>query len=223
MGNGKIHENNNFIYLTLALLALMATSAISTHLAEVQYGRWIVATMSMGTLAVAYLSLNYSETWRRIVLCLLIALIAITLVGEISHRFSTTLPITFILLIFFCGEAYYAGSRVLFSGSVDANKIIGSLALYLLIGLIYAMIYLIMLEFNHDAFNGIDYVEGSDHFVTAIYFSFVTMTSLGYGDISPRESIGRITVIFESISGAFYLAVVVASMIGARTGSREEK
>ncbi|MEH6609112.1 MAG: potassium channel family protein [Halioglobus sp.] len=218
MTNPKIHEANNFAYLTLALLVLMATAAVSTHISEVRYGRWIVAAVSMGTLLVAYLSLNFNSVWRKIVPVLLAALLLTTVLGEINHQFSTTLPVAIILLIFFCGEAYLAGSKVLFSGSVDANKIIGSLALYLLIGLVYAMIYLIMLELNHDAFNGIEYIEGGDNFATVNYFSFVTMTSLGYGDISPREPVGRVIVIFESISGAFYMAVVVASMIGARTG-----
>ncbi|MEH6516193.1 MAG: potassium channel family protein [Halioglobus sp.] len=222
MASQKIHEKNNFVYLTLALLVLMATAAISTHMSEVRYGRWIVTAVSMGTLLVAYLSLNFNSAWRNIVLVLLAALLLTTLLGEINHQFSTALPIAIILLIFFCGEAYLAGSKVLFSGSVDANKIIGSLALYLLIGLVYAMIYLIMLELNHDAFNGIDYIEGGDNFATVNYFSFVTMTSLGYGDISPREPVGRVIVIFESISGAFYMAVVVASMIGARTGKSSD-
>ncbi|MFT6287090.1 MAG: voltage-gated potassium channel [Halieaceae bacterium] len=222
MANQTIHEKNNFAYLTLALLTLMATAAISTHMSEVRYGRWIVTAVSMSTLIVAYLSLNFNSAWRKIVLGLLAALLLTTLFGEINHQFSTGLPIAIILLIFFCGEAYLAGSKVLFSGSVDANKIIGSLALYLLIGLIYAMIYLIMLELNHHAFNGIDYIEGGDNFATVNYFSFVTMTSLGYGDISPREPLGRVVIIFEAISGAFYMAVVVASMIGARTGKQSD-
>ncbi len=223
MANPKIHEANNFAYLTLALLVLMATAAVSTHISEVRYGRWIVAAVSMGTLLVAYLSLNFNSVWRKIVPALLAALLLTTVLGEINHQFSTTLPVAIILLIFFCGEAYLAGSKVLFSGSVDANKIIGSLALYLLIGLVYAMIYLIMLELNHDAFNGIEYIEGGDNFATVNYFSFVTMTSLGYGDISPREPVGRVIVIFESISGAFYMAVVVASMIGARTDKHTDE
>jgi voltage-gated potassium channel len=223
MANQKIVGESNFLFLTVALLALMATTALSAHLSGIQYGRWIVPAMSIGTLIVAYFSLNFNSAWQKIVLALLAALLLTTVLGEINRRFNTALSVAIILLIFFCGEAYLAGSKVLFSGSVDANKIIGSLALYLLIGLIYAMIYLIMLELNHEAFKGIDYFESGDNFATAIYFSFVTMTSLGYGDISPQEPVGRIIVVFESVSGAFYMAVVVASMIGARTSKQSHE
>ena len=49
------------------------------------------------------------------------------------------------------------------------------------------------------------------------YFSFVTLTTLGYGDISPLTPVTQVLVILEAITGMFYLAVIVASLIG---GSR---
>jgi hypothetical protein len=56
----------------------------------------------------------------------------------------------------------------------------------------------------------------ADNFSVAVYFSFVTMTSLGYGDISPAAPIAQVATILAAISGAFYMAVVVATLVGAR-------
>jgi voltage-gated potassium channel Kch len=47
------------------------------------------------------------------------------------------------------------------------------------------------------------------------YFSFVTLTTLGYGDISPVTPIAKVLVILEAVVGMFYIAIIVASLIGA--------
>ncbi|MCP4237541.1 MAG: two pore domain potassium channel family protein [Aestuariibacter sp.] len=51
------------------------------------------------------------------------------------------------------------------------------------------------------------------------YYSFVTLTTLGYGDISPVTPIARFLVFMEAIVGVFYMAILVASLIGIRTSS----
>ena len=52
------------------------------------------------------------------------------------------------------------------------------------------------------------------------YFSFVTLTTLGYGDISPATPIAEVLVILEAVTGMFYFAIVVASLIGAAKNKR---
>lgn len=54
-----------------------------------------------------------------------------------------------------------------------------------------------------------------DNFSTVTYFSFVSLTTLGYGDISPAEPFSRVVVYLEAVIGVFYMAIVVASLIGA--------
>jgi voltage-gated potassium channel Kch len=93
--------------------------------------------------------------------------------------------------------------------------------MYLLIGLIWASVFLIILHFTPDAFRGMEVRDYADNFSVAVYFSFVTMTSLGYGDISPAEPIAQVATILAAISGAFYMAVVVATLVGARARSHQ--
>ncbi|MBT8054181.1 MAG: potassium channel family protein [Gammaproteobacteria bacterium] len=47
------------------------------------------------------------------------------------------------------------------------------------------------------------------------YFSFVTLTTLGYGDISPATPLAEVLVILEAVTGIFYLAIIVASLMGS--------
>ena len=223
MPERRIHGNNNFIYLVLSLLTLILVSAVSTLIPEGE-AEIILISIFLLTLGVAYLSLNFGNVWRNIVLFLLAAL----LVDFMFKRFvdgaqQNNLYSAIILLLFFLGEAHQAGKSIIDSlrrRQVDQNMLTATLALYLLIGLIYAMLYMILLEFDPEGLKGVDYLRGADLFVTAIYFSFVTMTSLGYGDISPTGPIGQVMVIIEAITGTFYMAVIVATMVATLIGNQ---
>jgi len=223
-GQVIIQKRNNFFSLVLSLLALMAVAALSALIPDGEAEIFLTSVFLL-TLAVAYASLNFGNIWRSMVLFLLAALLVdflfkqfILIEGQKSNLYTAV-----ILLLFFLGESHQAGKSILQSLSkrqVDRNMLTATLALYLLIGLIYAMLYLILLEFNPAGLQGFENAQGGDRFVTAIYFSFVTMTSLGYGDISPTGPIGQIMVIIEAITGTFYMAVIVATMVATLIGNQ---
>ena len=87
-------------------------------------------------------------------------------------------------------------------------------------GLIWALLYLFIAQTIPDAFNGLEQLIWYDNFADVAYFSFVTLTTLGYGDISPIIPIARFLVYMEAIVGVFYMAILVASLIGIRTSAR---
>jgi voltage-gated potassium channel Kch len=111
--------------------------------------------------------------------------------------------------------AWLVARRVLLTGSVDLNTIFGSVALYLLIGLIYSTVFTALLGFIPDALRGIEPGPWHQVMQQVTYFSFVTLATLGYGEITPASPIAQVIVILEAVTGAFYMAVVVASLIGA--------
>lgn len=211
-----VNEKNNFIYFTAALVMLLLTSALVDTMPAGE-GRLLLRLIILATEVVAFISLDFGTRWRRFIGLMVLLIIAASSLDELT---SVTWAPTFgllSLLVFFLGIAYGVSRRVLFSGTVDFNTIIGALAVYLLIGLIWATLYLLALEFFPAAFNGMEPEIWSDNFSNAAYFSFVTMTSLGYGDISPALPITRALAYLQAIVGAFYMAIVVASLIGART------
>ena len=210
-----VNDHNNFFFFTLALVVLLLTSALVGSSADGEDHALLHGIMLITEL-IAYFSLNLSKKWRRFV----IAMIVLMLVGNGMREFTnwSAAPLTALTgsLLFYCGMAYAASKQVLFSGEIEGNTIIGAIAIYLLMGLIWGVLYLITLEIWHGAFNGIEHRNWSDNFATALYFSFVTMTSLGYGDISPAVPVSRVLAYLQAIAGTFYMAVVVASMVGAR-------
>ncbi len=75
------------------------------------------------------------------------------------------------------------------------------------------MLYLLLAEFIPDAFSGIDAVNWKNNLPDFIYFSFVTLTTLGFGDLLPLSPLARFLVYMEAVVGVFYMAIVVSSTV----------
>ena len=97
------------------------------------------------------------------------------------------------------------------SPNVDSETIYAALSTYLLAGLFFGVIYTAIEYMWPGSFSGPDeFTQAS-----AVYYSFVTLATLGYGDFLPRSELARGVATFEVISGQLYLAVMVARLIGA--------
>ena len=97
------------------------------------------------------------------------------------------------------------------------DKVLGALCGYLLLGILFALIFEAMAQSNPGCFK----IEGNSQFSDFIYFSIVTLSTLGYGDILPVSAQARALVSLEVLLGQFYLAVVVARLVALSMVSRE--
>lgn len=99
---------------------------------------------------------------------------------------------------------------------VSSDLIFASLCVYLLIGVIWAYIYLTMELVTPEAFSiDVDVQQGYSALLRELlYYSYVTLTTLGYGDITPVTPIARSWAAMEAIVGQLYLTVIVARLMG---------
>lgn len=209
----RIDSHNNFYYFTASLVVLLLASAFVSSTPKGE-DHLLLQILMFGTELVAYFSLDLSKRWRIFVGLSLVLLAASTVLREFTDWSSEPLIGLVISLIFYCGMAYAAARQVLFSGEIELNNVVGTIAVYLLLGLIWTLLYLISLEFWPTGINGIEYQDWHDNFGVTTYFSYVTLSTLGYGDISPAIPFTRTLAFLQAITGTFYMAVVVASMIG---------
>ena len=124
------------------------------------------------------------------------------------------------VLIFCTISTIVAMKHVMFSGKVTSNKIVGSICIYLLIGVIWGALYNILVYFEPQAFHGLSLEHAANG--GFLYFSFVTLTTLGYGDISPAIPLTRSLAYMEAIVGQFYLTILVASLVASYLNQRKE-
>ena len=101
------------------------------------------------------------------------------------------------------------------STAVDAEHIAAALSAYLLAGLLFAALYMLVERVLPGSLVGAETTEaGGLTLPTAIYFSYVTLATLGYGDIVPREGVARGLAVVEALGAQLYLTVMVARLVG---------
>lgn len=217
-----ISKQNNFLYLFFSLLIFLFSAAVVAEF-PASIGEDIFSIVTMLMLIVSIKSLKTEKTWKWAVYAFLASFILLTALGKYFEHQAYISLILIILLMFFIGSFSVAVKQVLLVGDIDGNKIIGSLSLYILLGLIWAVIYLLILTMDPGAFSGVEAANWKQSFSRVAYYSFVTLTTLGYGDILPTNHIAEFFVYLEAIIGVFYMAIIVSSLISLRLSALEKE
>jgi Ion channel len=129
--------------------------------------------------------------------------------GQAASGLPALVPFTQGLWVVGCMLGMLATARhALRGGAVDAERIFAALDAYLLAGLVFGMCYWLLGRVDPVAFNETDL-----SLARATYFSFVTLATLGYGDIVPRRELAQSLAIVEAVGGQMYLAVLIARLV----------
>jgi Ion channel len=96
------------------------------------------------------------------------------------------------------------------SRAVGVQAVMGVLSLYMLIGMFFAWVYGAIDKLGGDPF----FTDGTSATVSnCLYYSFTTLTTVGYGDLTARTDLGHTLSIFEALTGQIYLVTVVALIV----------
>ena len=217
----SVSEKNNFIYLIVSLVILLLAGALVDQFPSV-LGQHVFQGASVVTLALSTAGFRSAKMRLHTGAVFTLSVLVIVILGILLDEAGMSSLHLFVLILFYVWATWLAAKQVLFSGPIDGHKIVGAICIYLLMGLIWALLYLFIAQTIPDAFNGLEQLVWYDNFADVAYFSFVTLTTLGYGDISPIIPIARFLVYMEAIVGVFYMAILVASLIGIRASARHD-
>ena len=138
--------------------------------------------------------------------------------GQNVFLFGSTLA----MLAFLYLATVTAMRQIATGNNISANRIVGAICVYLMLGVIWALCYALLETMVPGSFKGLtEQAASSSWNPDWVYFSFVTLTTLGYGDISPLTYSARALSYFEAIVGQFYLAVLVAGLVGAYLSEKQ--
>lgn len=103
---------------------------------------------------------------------------------------------------------------------VTGETISMSVAIYLMMGATWGLLYVVIFERQPEAFHFADAaaLKQQDMFVTFIYFSLTTLSTVGFGDITPVAVQARYAAVAEGIAGQLYLTILVARLVGVHIG-----
>ncbi|WP_394241561.1 potassium channel family protein [Vibrio astriarenae] len=221
MRKKKITSQDNFYFLFLALITLFFASAAAQQFNP--EGQESVLFMMIVCLAFSVAGVNKDNKLYRSWYGSLLVLAAISGVFEYFQEARLAVVTLLVLLAFVVSQTFSALKQVFARKEVELNQIIGSICVYMLMGLAWAIIYLIQMELFVGSFNGLEDKVWTHNLFEALYFSFITLTTVGYGDISPALPVPKFFVFMESIIGSFYVAILVASLVSSRLSQSEKK
>ena len=108
---------------------------------------------------------------------------------------------------------------VLRRGPITTRRIEGAIAVYLLLGFSWAQAYELVALWHPGAFTGA--VDGGGS-LPWTYYSFVTLTTMGYGDIMPVHPLARAGAVLEALTGQLYLTIMLARLVSLELQSRRD-
>ncbi len=135
----------------------------------------------------------------------------------ISPVFSFVAAITFFLYV-----VAHLLRFILRAPRVDANVLCAGLSGYLLLGLLWMPAYVLVARLNPTAFvlsAGADAGAPMDGF-HAFYFSFITLCTVGYGDVTPVSKVARMLAVTEAITGLFYVTVLISRLVAVYSSAQ---
>ena len=220
-----IKENRFLILLAMLLILLMAAPLAPLLRRPLLVGLVINLSLSMIVVS-AFFAASRGRVILIIVLC--IAVIGIKglflwLGGTSVQMLDGVATIGFLLLMIVLTLRH-----VFTSQRVTSDTVAASLCVYLLLGLLFANFYSLVDILQGGAFifpegSTMEMRMGREHTHVPLYYSFVTLTTLGYGEITPVTAISRMLASVEAFLGPVYLAVLVARLVGVQVAQSIEE
>jgi hypothetical protein len=189
------------------------------------------AHMVMTVLLTATLfSAVYATNWRSRLfapsLLLLAGTLGLSWLGALSVV-NWPAAVRYGLLAVYLGTLVYSFAGHLFAARrVDANVICAALCLYLMLGMLWGSIFAIMESLAPGSFSGgiLDSAGSHEQVIDRLmYFSFVTLSTLGYGDITPQTPQAAALCQAEAILGQFFALALVARLVGIQVAQESTK
>jgi hypothetical protein len=194
------------------LLLLIAGYLLSAFITA----RWIESLqVVLFTVAMILALRSSSVSWRGVRLLLAIAVIGVPVfaisLSKATGDVGTGIANIWTGLVLLAAVVMIV-HRVLAFGTVTLQSIFGAFSAYLIVGLMFASFFAAIYHFSGDHFFANNQPGNTQTFQ---YFSFTTLTTLGYGDFTALENSGRAVAVMEALTGQIFLATLVARLVAA--------
>jgi len=138
---------------------------------------------------------------------------------------------TLLAVVLIGGAGVVVLNTVLRATRVDREEVCAAVCFYLMLGIWFATAYAFVdrldlqpAAFSRDLISARDgYRAGGGAFGELLYFSYVTLTTVGYGDLVPTHPITRNLAVFEALTGQLYLAILLARLVSLRTSNSQPR
>ena len=215
-------KSGNFAWLLLALIVFLLGVPIADDF-DIGGKVFARAFAFSALLAIGVLSLRGGGNFFKLAMVFVIA-------GIVSNIAATRTSSDWLIVIslisiigFLLTAIVFTFKKIATDAEISPNRIIGAISVYLLLGVLWAVAYTLVEISSPGSITGFDVDAGSQWNSDWLYFSFVTMTTLGYGDIAPVSAIARVLAYMQAVFGQFYIAILVAGLVSAYISQKNHK
>ncbi len=213
--------NNNFSSLLIALLIFVIGIPVASDLdlISLQMSRVLGASslLAVGVWSLRGAGRLYSAGMLVAITGIVLSILSIVRDSDMLHVIALLAMFVFLLL-----ATINAFRQIAVGNDISLNRIVGAVCVYLLLGVMWSIAYNVLEYLQPDSFKGLTELVSPAWNPDWIYFSFVTITTLGYGDITPITQTARSLAVAEAIVGQFYIAVLVAGLVSAYISSKRD-
>jgi Ion channel len=195
------------------LLALILLFAVTPFIENLPNGDMVESALFS---LVMIASLRVAGRDSRMLLVAALLFVPAIAAKWLNHFFPTHVPIHYFLVfgIAFIGFVVALLLRfIVRTRRVDANMLSAGVVVYLMLGLLWSLAYMLLAQLLPGSFSFALADSHMDGF-NAFYFSFGTLTTVGFGDITPISKVARTLAVMEAVMGTFYLAILISRLVG---------
>jgi voltage-gated potassium channel len=209
----QTYDRTRYAVLFYALLVTMLLMPIATT-----FGMPTISIkLLLGACLLAAVMPNATRRTRQILFTAVILLLSARVAS--AQQYLPVNPAVVLAIVGVTGLAAAGGALrfAVTTKTVNGETVYAALSTYLLAGVFFGQIYWSLESMRPGSLVGPEPISEQ----STVYYSFVTLATLGYGDILPRTDIARGIATFEVIGGQLFLAVMVARLIGAFERNRD--
>ncbi|MBL0715133.1 MAG: hypothetical protein JJV98_15705 [Desulfosarcina sp.] len=200
-----------FVWLLLALLLMWI---LSPFLENVETHQHVLSFLLTLVTLVAAWAVSPARRSRWVALLLALASAGLFWMGAVGVYPKASVFARIVLFVYYGYIIVMILRHIVAAREIDLNVLCGAAAVFILIGVAWAISYWAISDMDPKAFTPPDRsVIPVVKFHHYLYFSLVTLTSLGYGDITPASHFAQMWTTLEAVCGTFYLAILVARLV----------
>jgi len=200
------------------LVVVMAGPVLTTLGLDRRLGQLAIAA----NLAAVTAGLSFTAIRRTLVVVTLAVVVLLVLPENIANAHGLSAPVVLWTILAWLG-GFTVLRFALFSADVSAEHVYAALNAYLIAGLYLGLVYHALEGSTPASFLVLGAAATEETFTLsrAIYFSFTTLSTLGYGDVVPNTEVTRGLAVLEAVAGQLYVAVLIARLVASfRTDRR---
>ena len=213
------HREARFGYLLAGLIAYLLLGPLAREIFGEMDGLILMIALS-SILVIGIFSLQESRLLFGTGIVLAAVAVLLTVMDFLDAKNQTFKLIALAdIFVFFAISIALAVRHLFHEGPITLNRLMGGICIYILLGMCWSIIYMYLVWWRPDSFAGA-VIDTPDNpvFWDMIYFSFVTLTTLGYGDITPAAPVARALAYTEAIVGQLFIAILIGTLVGNIAG-----